>query len=237
MVAQYYGNLIELSTKAFEDLKSDATLFPEFTKVHNFSEDYEKLSNCLVGRPEKQMLDLASQEFQFALYSVAIAQYRNANRALRLFLEMSLASILYSAHEIDIRRWQKGQLDIVWQNICSPDNGVYSKSFISAFWPDMKEYGPEHLAMAQKLYRECSEYVHGNLQSFDGTDAGIKFDSTQLASWMERADTARLTLLFAFLARFLPLLAKEHRDALEQIALENFGHLPAVQAIYDEAEK
>jgi hypothetical protein len=96
----------------------------------------------------------------------------------------------------------------------------------------MKEYCPQYLAMATAVYRECSEFVHGNRSSFNGIDSKIQFVPEIMDKWLDRADTISRLVKFAFLVRYLPHSDGSVRNSFEQMALENFGDLAPIQAIY-----
>lgn len=234
MVQQHYNGIIDRSRAAFAELNVDQQRLQAFTAAHNDAEELEQLSVLLAERPEMDIFNLALVEYQHALFSVAFGQYRQAHVSLRLFLELSLCCVLFSAHEIDTRRWLKGQKDSNWGAIISNENGVFSKQFVGAFFENMKEFGGQYRALAEKLYRECSEYVHGNRHSYEGIDAQISFNEGTFDSWIERADTARLVVKFSCLCRFLSHCSADERAQIEALAMENFGDLPPIQSIFDE---
>ncbi len=234
MVVDQYKNILATSESALGCLAADADRLATFTTAHNYASDLDQLDALLSGRPEAHMFKLARIEYQHSLYSVAFAQYRQAHVSLRLFFELSLCCALFSAHEIDAHLWMKGKKDANWQAIISTDSGVFSKHFVGAFFEGMKEYCDQYRALAEKLYRECSEFVHGNRQSFDGLDAEIGFRPELSDTWADRADTARLVVKFVFLCRYLKVAPAEIRGELENLALDNFGELTSIQALFAE---
>jgi hypothetical protein len=232
MVAEHYANILSKSQDAFRKMSEEQDLYRKFIAAHNDAGELDCLAKLISDRPEAQMYKLARLEFQHALYSVAFAQYRQAHVSLRLFLELSLSAVLFSGHEIDAHLWMKGRKDSNWSSVISNETGIFSKQFVGAFFEDMKEFSAEYLAMASKLYRECSEFVHGNRSSFDGIDTEIAFNKDIIESWLDRAETASLLVKFAFLTRYLPHVSSDTRGELEQMALEQFGKLEPIQAIY-----
>jgi len=232
MIQEHYFGILEKSQAALQSLLHDADRHSKFMAAHNDAGDLDSLERLIAGRTEANMYQLARLEYQHALYAAAFAQYRQAHVSLRLFFELSLSGVLFSAHEIDAHLWLKGQKDSNWGAISSNETGVFSKAFVGAFFEDMKEYCPQYLAMANKVYRECSEFVHGNRASFEGIDSQINFLPDIIDSWLDRADTIRILVKFAFLTRYLPHTGGDIRNDFEQMALENFGHLAPIQAIY-----
>jgi hypothetical protein len=70
---------------------------------------------------------LAIREYQFALFAAAGGTYRHASISLRLFFELALATVHFSAYEIKLRKWLSNSGDIVWAALIDSDNGVYAK--------------------------------------------------------------------------------------------------------------
>lgn len=225
ILENHYSQIINKSYDAFRELTKDTDRLRSFTIAHNGAGDLESLARLVDGRPEEKMFSMACLEYQHALYAVAFSQYRQAHMSLRLFFELSLGSILFSAHEIDAQLWLKGQKDTTWSVIISKENGVLSKSFMGAFFEEIKEYCDQYHAMATALYRECSEYVHGNRTSYDGIDAEFSFHKETLDAWIDRADTARLVVKFVFLSRYLIHARPSLIADVEGLALEYFSDI------------
>ena len=232
MIKEHYSGILDKSQSALHSLLNDPDRYSKFVAAHNDADDLDSLENLMAGRTEANMYKLARLEYQHALYAAAFAQYRQAHVSLRLFFELSLSGILFSAHEIDAHLWLKGKKDSNWGAIISNETGVFSKAFVGAFFEEMKEYCPQYLAMATTVYRECSEFVHGNRSSFEGIDSQIIFNPDIIDSWLDRADTVRLLVKFAFLTRYLPHADGNIKSDFEHMALDNFGIFPPIQAIY-----
>jgi hypothetical protein len=206
----------------------------EFTKAHNNSADLRLLEKFVESRVELQIFKLAVIEYHHALYSVSIAHYRQGYFSLRLFLELSLCCVLFSAHEIDSHIWLKGKKDTNWQSIISNENGVFSKNFIKAFFDEMGEYAEQYHVLAAKVYRECSEFVHGNPTSFIGIEGEIAFSEELLRIWLERAQTVQRVVKFAFLCRFLKVTPTNKRGSFEDLLLTDFSEMaPLIAALQE----
>jgi hypothetical protein len=107
-----------------------------------------------------------------------------------------------------------------------------SIAFLSAFHPDIAASGKQYRVMAAKVYRECSEFVHGNMHTHDLGATPLRYDKQLLDAWVSRAEAVRLCVIFAFAGRYLRLISKDGQGKVEGIMLDTFGHLSAVQAIY-----
>jgi len=230
----HYKTILTKSEAVLADLCADTARLSAFTAAHNRAADLEAISSLLDNRPEAHIFKLACVEYQHSLYSVAFGQYRQAHVSLRLFLELCLTTILFSAHEVDCRLWLLGKKDINWNSIVKNDNGIFSKQFIRAFFEGMEDYSEQYCVMAETLYRECSEFVHGNRQSYEGLDSGIVFRPELMGNWTDRAETALRIVAFCFACRYLRLTTLKIRNKLEHMILEMFGEITPIQAIYQE---
>lgn len=232
-IAQHYARLIEATKKSFEDLCEDADGIQSLSVTHNSIEALEALRALCAGRPEYVIYENAVHEFSFAILSAASARYRHAHISLRLFIEMALSSVLYSAHEIDVRLWERSSLDFSWARVTDLDEGIFSKKFLRAFFEDIADEGTQYRTIALKLYRECSEHVHGNANSHTESNKGLNYDGAAFSDLIDKINTARILVEFAMLSRYLALAAPEVQNEVEAVALGEFGHLTAVQSIYN----
>jgi hypothetical protein len=229
---EHYTSLIARGLHHFETMSADTESMVAFTRCHNFIPDFELLRDVISARPEAEVLSLAIREYQFALYALAAANYRHAFISLRLFFELALSTIQFSASELKLRLWLANKADIVWGGLLHEESGVYAVPFISAFEPELAASCKQYATLAQAVYRECSEHVHGNAHTHPATDAPIEFDKKLLMTWTNLADTVRLCFTFAYAARFLRFLQADERNRLEAIFIESLGTLPAIQAAY-----
>lgn len=231
-VAQHYQDLCQHSAGVLDEALSDIESRVAFTSAHNYIIDYDKLKLAIKSRPEVEVLEAAVKEYQFALFALSIGQYRHAFGGLRLFFEHMLVTIQFSAHEIDFRLWSKDSKDINWSSLKDPNTGIFATNFIKAFNPDFSEHGKQFSAIAETVYRECSEYVHGNASTHNRLPTNISFNKEMLAAWHQKAEAMRLVIIFAFSARYLRYIQPDEQAILEPVVLEIIGHLPAVQAIF-----
>ncbi|SAL15439.1 hypothetical protein AWB69_00726 [Caballeronia udeis] len=204
------------------------------TASHNYLLDYDALKMAIAERPEASVLDSAVKEYQFALFALVSGQYRHAFGGLRLFFELMLATVQFSAHEIDYRMWAKDSKDINWSALKDAQSGVFSVNFIRAFNPGFSDCAKQYLAIAEVVYRECSEFVHGNAGTHAILPSDIEFQEEAFFSWHEKAATMRLAIIFVFSARYLNYVTKEAAERMEPIITDVLGNLPPVQAIFSQ---
>lgn len=234
-VAEHYKFLAKKSFDVMDSMLNDAAASANFIASHNNLEDFGRLKQTIDDRPEVDTFDAGIKEYQFSLYALASGQYRHAFVGLRLSLELMLATIQFSAHEIDYRQWAKDSKDINWAALKDLQNGIFSVNFINAFNPDFSEYARQYQAIAEAVYRECSEFVHGNASTHNRLPSSIIFDKIIFDSWCEKAKTIRLIIIFAFSSRYLNHISPKKYNIIEPVLLDAIGHLSAVQSNFNKS--
>lgn len=230
-IVDFYRSLLDNSKNVIDSIIEHNGI-ESLTSSHNFLLDYDKFITAISDRPEVSVLESAVKEYQFALFALATGQYRHAFVGLRLFFELMLAAVQFSAHEIDFRMWSKDEKDINWNLIKNPENGVFSKNFIRAFNPDLSDNGKQYLAIAESVYRECSEFVHGNAATHKRLPSDILFQEDTFNFWHEKATTMRLVIIFAFSARYLNYINENAKNVIEPVVIDVLGHLQPIQEIF-----
>jgi len=175
------------------------------------------------------MFKLAIREYQFSQYAMASSHYRHAFVGLRLSFEMMLSSIYYSAHEMDYWLWSRGRKDVRWAGLLDENNGLFSDTFSQAFFPELSPLIRQYKALAEKLYRECSEYVHGNPNTHEVIPESLDFDRGLAESWCARAKLVKQVVLFAFCLAYLPRLTTGLIAGVEQVLMDGAGHIKEIR--------
>jgi hypothetical protein len=224
--------LLAKSGELQREMLLDSDALGAFAIAHNSAGDIEKLIDVVSARPEAELMRLAMRELQFGLLAASFAHYRHAYISARLFMELMLGAIHFSAFEIRLRKWMNNSQDIVWSAIIDSENGPFAKSFIAAFSPEFAQYGAQFLKIAETVYRECSEYVHGNMGTHGKHDEPLKFEKGQLIEWADRLCSIRTAVIFAFIARYACILNQTQLSLLESILLDELGDNHAVQLLY-----
>ena len=233
-VIEHYRTLIKNTDTVLEMMVRTNRASETLTASHNYLLDYDALKFSIAERPEASVVDAAVKEYQLAIFALVSGQYRHAFGGLRLFFELMLTAVQFSAHEIDYRMWANDSKDINWSALKDIQTGVFSKNFIQAFNPDFSDSAKQYLAIAEVVYRECSEFVHGNAGTHAILPSDITFQENVFFSWHEKAATMRLAIIFAFSARYLNYITKDAMDRMEPIIMDVLGNLPAVQAIFSQ---
>jgi hypothetical protein len=200
-------------------------------KAHAFVADIDLWLAEFLARPELPVLQACAREYQFALFALTQGQYRAAFVALRLSLELALAGVQWSANERELRQWSRGQRDLAWAALIDPENGVLSKTFVSLFTEALVDETPNYRGSAATVYRECSEYVHGNAHTHRTLPAQILFDLLAFDTWHSKASVVRLVISFVLAARYLGDFDAPARSRLEASLLDHLGHSKGVRAL------
>lgn len=231
-VTDHYRKLHQNSNDVLEKMLADREAVETLTTSQNYLLDYDRMKSAIAHRPEVATLNAAVKEYQFALYALTIGQYRHAFVGLRLFFELMLVTIEFSAREIDYRMWEKGSKDINWNALRDPQTGIFSTNFIRAFNPEFSDNAKQYSEIAEAVDRECSEFVHGNASTHFSLPAEIDFDRDAFLLRHQKAETMRMIIIFSFAARYLNHIDNEAMNRVEPAVLDVIGHLPAVQAIF-----
>ncbi len=201
-------------------------------KNHHYLNDLSKWVEILSDRYEIILLKSAYQEYQYALLSLLQGQYRQSFMSVRLFFELALSTIHFSANEYEFRLWSRNEKDINWKQLIDKDKGVLSKSFTRVFFEDIAEDILHFRTIAEKVYRECSEYVHGNAETYRKISDELKFSHNIFTAWHEKAKSIHFVVLFALSARYLCFLDNTSVSKLESIITDELGHLNAIQDFF-----
>jgi hypothetical protein len=198
---------------------------------HSFVSDLGQWHSLIADRPESAMLRAAINEYQFSLLAAVQGQYRQAFMALRLSFELLLGTVHFSANEVQLRLWMKGKRDLVWNTIIDAQSGVFSKEFVGAFYAELAQEAMHYRAIAETVYRECSEYVHGNALTQSTIDAQVSFQPIVFEEWHTRTKAMRLAASFALCARYIRIVGAPERVRLEGVLLDNLGHISVVRQL------
>lgn len=203
----------------------------QMARSHAFLDDMALWINVLRDRSEAPILTASHREYQFAMLALVLGQYRAAFSALRLSLESCFGAIQWSTNERELREWMLGRRDSSWSALVDKENGILSKGFVALFSDALADEAGEYRATAAKVYRECSEYVHGNAHTHRGLPEHIAFDENAFDSWQQKASSVRLSIAFALAARYLQDLNKAERARLESMLLDHLGHSTGVRIL------
>lgn len=200
---------------------------------YGLADDLDLWIRVLVGRPELVLFETASSEYILALLNNSQGQYRNAFKGLRLVLELVLQGAYLSVNLVTLAEWLRSQADTSWQMILDPDRGVFAVRFCRAFFPALTNEVTAVKSLAETLYREMSECIHGNVPNRIPLPKKIAFDEPTFSLWHEKVRTLRLIVNFVFTIRYLSDLDVAGKKIVRAMTIDQLGHLDPVRQVFD----
>jgi hypothetical protein len=192
-------------------------------ELFQFSDDLNVWVDLLNDRTDRTILISAIQEFELGFQAVVSGQYRYSFIAQRYFLEQICRFIYLSTNELHLRHWKLGLRDISWGALIDIENGVFSKVFIRAFYPEVESEGSHLITIASKLYRESSEFIHGNFNKIEELPSSIELNSSLLEKWIDFMETSKFIALFLLFMRFSKDVGGEEKHRIEEMAKEELS--------------
>ncbi len=192
----------------------------------------EQVLNAVSRKEEYVLYIQALQEVQYSLLSVSIGSYRHAYSSLRLFFELCLAGIEFSSNLRYFKSWTLGREDIFWARLSDADSGVMSKNFCTLFFSELADEAPHFRSLATTVYRECSEFVHGNPKAISTLPETLQFKKETALDWSNKLDTMCLVVIFTFSVRYLTELSSEAREDVKDSILAQIEHLEPIRQIF-----
>jgi hypothetical protein len=140
---------------------------------------------------------------------------------------------MFSAKELDLRLWQKGDRDTYWQEIINKETGLFSNIYSRTFFEGLKDELPHYRLMTEKVYMECSEYVHGNYSAQDKIPENLSFNKDLLIEWHKKATIIKNIVLFAFCLRYLHQLDSAQIRKIEVSTLTELSHIGPIRLVFE----
>jgi hypothetical protein len=203
----------------------------KLAKSRTFATELMVWQNILGQRREGELLKAATSEYESAIIVLTQGHYRHAFHGLRLTFELTLQAVFLSKSELLLREWLDGRIDTNWNTIVDPDNGLFSQRFALAFFPELQQHIKYYREMAIGVYRDCSEYVHGNYKKQIPLPKSINFDEAVFKLWHSKADIAAMVLHFALSLRYLRDLQESEVSQLEPIINDRLGHIKEIREL------
>lgn len=227
-IQEYYQEVLVQAKKVMNhSLKQE-----KLAQANSFIEDVIDWRKVLKYKEESMILESIAHELQFALFSLACGLYRQSFMSLRRVLESSCAMVFFSAYELDFREWQKGNRDISWSELSNDQNGIFSKRWSEAFFPELEKYRQTYRSKSIEAYRNLSEYVHGNPKTWLNNDPNLSFDIEGFKYWMNIFEDIKEIIIFIICLRFMKKMEHEERDEIKDSVIENMGHIPEIRECF-----
>lgn len=230
-----YETLKKICDKAEEniDLLSSSGKLDALSKCITFAEDLHKWVSYCDNLKDYILVQEAQTECVNSIYMCAQGFYKEAITTMRQFFEHMSFAIMLSANDYKYKLWQVGRHDMSWMQIVDDQNGIFGKQFISVYAEELDEVrSVELLTIAKNVYRECSEYVHGNFEKLSTLPDNLLFDESAVEQYIEYFTSIQYLICMALFIRFRHIFNKPGTiAALESIISDNLGTLPEIQQL------
>lgn len=225
-IEEYLSRLHSESKSIFEETLKYRD---ELGKAHHFSSCLFEFSMNIYDASEKEILKTVSSQLETATFSASLGMYRQAFTSLRLALEMGLAAAYFSANKLDLHEWLDGRMDIKWATLIDKDKGVLSARFANAFFKEFSQDIDSYRGKAEILYRKLSEFVHGNNETWNGSEMELSFDDNRLNLFFKNNIEVSEIILFVLSCRYLKSFSAKAIESLEFLR-EEMPHLSYIRS-------
>lgn len=215
----------------------ESRYLPQIASSQSFVDDYSIWINWIDQRYDNDLFALALLEYETATVFCLQSLYKQAFTALRACLEHTLFGIHLSTNLYQYLQWKNESYDVYWSNITDPDSGLYSKTFASVFCPELLNHIHLIGTMAKSLYRECSEYVHGNYRVLNTFSEQLEYIDVKTKTFYEKLENLRYIIEFSLFVRFNRELGHEGIIDLEAQIMEYMGHLQEISMFVSMAKE
>lgn len=200
-------------------------------KSHYYATCLYEIGQQLEDHAITGLIESVAAQLESATLFATFGLYRQAFSALRLALELGLGASYFSVHRLDLKEWLAGKGDIKWSQLIDEDNGVLSPRFSNAFFPELTDETKEVSKRATLLYRELSEFVHGNHETWIDSGLAISFNMDANNRYQDKCQEAFEIILFTLTCRYLKDLDETKCDEVDFIR-EELNHLGPVRTIF-----
>jgi hypothetical protein len=225
---RYYDEL----TNNIKNIQTMTNEFDEdhrINKAHTFIEEIRLWQKAIGNEEINYIFEHSINEVQSAILFVVSGLYRASFIALRLFLELTIAIIYFSDNKLYFVEWKQGRKDIPWGLMTDEEVGVLSQRYAFAFFPELKDNTPEYLTKAKNVYRELSEFVHGNAYTCEITPDKIIFKEDLFRMWADKFKSISEIIVFSLCCRYLKEIEEGRREILSESIIEKLGHITAIR--------
>ena len=228
-IKEYYDTFKKKVCRNIDMALTEASqVYPSIAKNFSFVDDYGLWIRTIDNYPETIIYKNAIRAYQEALSNMLMGLYQPAFMGLRYFLERTLMGVYFSANELELRTWLAGNRDTYWSELIGEEGedkerkdgaqnvnrGLFSLKFTRAFFEDFDKICLQFRSMTKNVYRECSEYVHGNPHVIQKLGEKLDYSEELSKQWNENADTIACCILYAFMMRYWNSLNEQQREPL-----------------------
>jgi hypothetical protein len=216
-IIDYFEKLEEATQAIFE---KSIVFKDNLGKAHHLSSCISELSDHISDVSEQKILKTVCSQLESATLAMTLGMYHQAFSSLRLALELGLGAVHFSVHRLDLNEWLNGRADIKWSTITDPENGILSFRFARAFFKELEPQCQRYGKLASSTYRDLSEYVHGNIGTWEQSGLHLQYNEQLLNSYFEYHHTVSEILFFVLCVRYIRSFSADILESLEFIPEE-----------------
>lgn len=228
-VDEYFNKINEKSQEVFLATIKDTK---QFGKIHHVSAFLYEFSDCLFDTDEKNLLKIVSRQIETSAFNMSLGMYRQAFSSLRLAFEMVLGVVYFSINKLEHNEWINGKNDIKWSRLIDEDSGVLSKRFASAFFYELSTDIVKSNSKAKCLYRELSEYVHGNNETWHNNEIVFKKNDKLINEYFKLFDRFSNIALLILFCRYIKSLDQMSIDNISEFFLEEMSEYSPIREFF-----
>lgn len=218
-------HLRDLQVEAIDQALNDQEIAQELNEATQRIDDLTNFVKCRSQRAENKVFELAIRELNQSFLAALNSHYRQSFSGQRLSLELWFAGIQFSMNELAFRKWKMDKQDIVWSSLINSSDGILSVEVARVYWAVAEKRVPTYRNLAEKVYRECSQFVHGNNETHHYLPQTFGYSRKVLQAWKSNLDTITLLFSYTFLLRFNEELTNLDYEKLAQPITDILGHL------------
>lgn len=232
-----YELLQEINRKAKENIEKLVTFgkMDDLNMCIAFSDDFNTWLSYCGFFSEYRLVKEAQTECANSIYLCAQGLYKEAISTLRQCLEHTLFAVMLSTNDYQYRLWQAEKCDMSWTKLMDEQNGIFGVEFIRMYAKDLDPKGKsmELTTIAKEVYRECSEYVHGNYKKLSVLSDVLVYNEKAFSQYTSYFQSVKYVICMALFIRFREILNEPNTlKELESVINDNIGMLHEVQLLY-----
>lgn len=235
-----YELLLQINKKSRENIENLKTFrkMDDLNKCIAFADDFSTWLLYCGNFSKYRLISEAKTECINSICLCAQGFYKEAISTLRQCLEHTLFAVMLSTNDYKYRLWQAGKCDMSWTDLMNNQNGIFGIQFIRTYANDVEETRSiELLTIAKEVYRECSEFVHGNFEKLNMLTDSLAYSEKAFNQYISYFKSIKYVICMALFIRFRDILNKpDTLRLLESVLIDNIGMLPEVQLLYNKGE-
>lgn len=205
-----------------------SSYYIQITSANAFIDDFALWVKWIGEKYGIEIFELAISEYRTSILFCLQSLYKQAFTALRACLEHTMFGIQLSTNLYAYLSWKKSKKDVYWSEITNVDNGPFSQNYFSLFFPELHSSSQLILDLAKRVYRECSEYTHGNYTIWKSTNAQGMYDEELLKKFLDNLESVKYIIEFSLFIRFIKEIPSDEISIFEPQINEHLGHFKEV---------